>query len=259
MGKQCVFEERKAKCKCSGDKIDVNGACTANCTAEKIKECTGMMSTCKIADNAQICTCKEPLTWDSAKKVCVLEKQYRYVFTFKQLQYDAQDRCADWRRGDLAAAIEKAMKNLYGEDLSASRLIECGEERQVELTFKTEPLSPSLNRIHQCENKEDNSCLFAPHLRIIDGSVTGPTPVDLCTEFFTKIPAVSANNLKCRKREDGGYSLRCAQGNTKASEMYGALTVELCDDSKPGNGAASVSAAFLLGVLIPVTIAQCGL
>ncbi|KAK8770845.1 hypothetical protein V5799_012690 [Amblyomma americanum] len=165
-----------------------------------------MFSACKIVGNAQTCACKEPLTWDDSKKACVLEKQFRYAFAFKEPQY-RQDRCHEWHREDLAVDIHEAMKNLYGKELSASRLVECGKERKAELTFKTEPLPPTLNRIHQCENKAEDSCLFAPYLRIIEGSVSGPTAVDLCTEFFKKIPAVLENGLECHKDEGGDATM----------------------------------------------------
>lgn len=256
VGKQCVFQEGKAKCRCSDDKIELDGTCNATCTREKTKECTGMLSACKIIGSAQTCVCEQPLTWDDAKKVCLLEKQFRYAFTFEQHSQNSQDRCSEWLREDLAVDIDEAMKNLYGKELSANRLTECREQRKVELTFKAEPLPPTLNRIHQCENKDENFCLFAPHLRIIEGSVSGPTPVDLCTEFFTKMPAVSENGLQCHKGEDGQYSLHCAQKSSKPSEQYGALTVQPCsDDSSSGSSAASVSAAFLLGLLVPALIA----
>nr|ADR01311.1 ATAQ protein [Amblyomma variegatum] len=257
VGKECVFEEGKAKCRCHDDSIEIDGTCNTTCTAEKTKECAGMLSACKIVDSVQTCTCEQPLTWDDAKKVCVLEQQFRYAFAFKEYQYSKQDRCSKWYREDLAEVIDEAMKNLYGKELSASRLIECGEERKVvELTFKAEPLPPALNRIHQCENKGEDFCLFAPHLRIINGSVSEPTPVDLCAEFFTKIPAVKDNGLQCHKGEGGEYSLRCAQKSSKTPEKYGALTVELCSgDPNTGSAAASVSAAFLLGLLVPALVA----
>lgn len=256
IGKQCEFEEGKAKCRCPGDKIELDGTCNDTCTAEKTKECTGMLSACKIVSNVETCECEQPLTWDDANKVCVLEKQFRYNFTFKEYQYNKMDKCSGSRRNDLAATIDNAMKNLYGKDLLATRLLECGKDREVELTFKVQPLPPTLNRVHQCEIKDENNCFFAPHLRIIEGSVSGPTPVDLCTEFFLKIPAVQRNGLGCHNDGGGEYSLRCTQKSSKPSEKYGALTVQPCgDDPNSGSTAASVSPAFLLGVLVPVLIA----
>lgn len=230
-GRTCVYEDNQVMCACPGDCTEVEGVCSENCTTAKQAECDTLLSRCVIEYNKESCACDYPLKWNDATKQCILEKEFRYVVTIQQYQQPASantdSRCR--KRGEL---IDKAMKSLYGSTLSSTKISKCGEVLDVELVFSEEPLPALLNRIQQCENKENTSvCYFPPGLFLVSGTASDPQHVDLCRTYFSNTAAVSGKTYECHNDGGGAYTFLCSQDGGVNFIENGHLKIQDCDGS----------------------------
>lgn len=235
-GRQCIFRDLKVQCRCPGSTLDLDGRCSDNCTVEKMRECAGPLSRCVIEGNKETCVCPEPLLWNHTSKQCIPEEQFRYVTKFK-LYHDTseendgtQDPCND---PELTAVVQNAMKNLYGLDLVYANVTKCSDAVTVELIFRNEAPGAVLRRLHLCEERAGaTGCLFQPSLRIFNGSVSDPVPVDLCLEHFQNVFNTSNGFYYCSKEGIGRYVLRCVDGKVTQSIRQGYLQLQLCHDTE---------------------------
>lgn len=226
-GQECVYKDGKASCRCPAGSALIGDSCSDACSFK----CQPLLSKCVIDSNMETCVCEYPLKWDSGKRQCILDKQFVYITTFKQdqvfLTANTTQRCANTEK-----LIQSAMKNLYGKSLMATRLLKCGEEHEVELSFSEEPAPALLNRIHLCENEDKrSSCFFAPALYIVNGSASGPRAVDLCDAYLNNTDAVTSGSHKCVSEGAGRYTLRCALRSAGEDIVQqGFLKVQQCHE-----------------------------
>ncbi|KAL1441725.1 hypothetical protein MTO96_008442 [Rhipicephalus appendiculatus] len=148
----------------------------------------------------------------------------------------------------------KPMNNLYGKLLTKSTVHECGEIATVKLTFSEEPNRYVIRRIHLCEIRATSSgCLFPPTLRIVRGSVSGPDPVDVCTEYFQDVHKNTNSSYYCTVEGNGRYTLRCKGGDVAHKIANAVLEIQHCQGTKrPDQSSASAWYAVIgiLGVVV---------
>ncbi|XP_077563256.1 glycoprotein antigen BM86-like isoform X2 [Haemaphysalis longicornis] len=230
-GRRCLYEDNQVTCKCPENSIEVEGACSENCTTVKQAECKTLLSKCVIESHKEACTCDYPLEWNDATKQCILEKSFRYVVTIQQQKQAATVIRDSWchKRGEL---IEKAMKSLYGSTLSSIKIEKCGETMDIQLVFTEEPPPALLNRIQQCENGDSESgCYFPPGLYLVNGTASDPQPLDMCPTYFSKTAAVSEEAYECRYEGGGAYTFLCIQDGGENFVKHGHLKIQDCDGS----------------------------
>nr|ADR01307.1 ATAQ protein [Hyalomma marginatum marginatum] len=224
---KCVYKDGKASCECPPGSALINGVCSDECSFK----CQPLLSKCVIDSNLETCVCEYPLKWDSTKRQCILDKQFVYITTFEQYQSpvtnNTASRCATTER-----LVESAMKNLYGKSLISTRLLKCGEEHEVELSFSEEPAPALLNRMHLCENEDSiRGCFFPPALYIVNGTSSDPRAVDLCDAYLNNTDAVSSGSHKCVSEGAGRYTLLCALRSSGAGIVeQGFLKVQQCHE-----------------------------
>lgn len=227
-GEICVHEDGEASCECPLGSAMIGGVCSETCSLK----CQPLLSKCIIDSHMEACVCEYPLKWDNAKQQCILDKQFVYITTFEQYQRSITNNTYTTHTcAKIGQLIDNAMKNLYGKNLMATRLLKCGEEHEVELTFSEEPAPALLNRIHLCENWDKISgCFFPPALYIVNGTSSDPEAVDLCDAYLNNTEAVSSGSHKCVSEGAGTYMLQCALGRGAAIIQQGSLKVQQCDE-----------------------------
>ncbi|XP_050035002.1 glycoprotein antigen BM86-like isoform X1 [Dermacentor andersoni] len=227
-GEICVFKDGEASCECPLGYAVIGGVCSNKCSLK----CQPSLSKCIIDSQMETCVCEYPLKWDHAKQQCILDKQFLYITTFEQYQSSITATTYTTRTcAKIGQLIDQAMRNLYGKNLMATRLLKCGEEHEVELSFSEEPAPALLNRIHLCENWDKTSgCFFPPALYIVNGTSSDPQAVDLCDAYLNDTEAVSSGSHMCVSEGAGTYLLQCALGRGAAIIQQGSLKVQQCDE-----------------------------
>ncbi|XP_037516402.1 uncharacterized protein LOC119393447 isoform X2 [Rhipicephalus sanguineus] len=243
-GRQCVLLGAEAQCKCPDDSIELADRCSDKCTIEKQTECRTPLSSCIVRAGKETCRCLPPLQWNSTSRRCIPANEFKYTIQFKVHPEEPEQEGTLAHCNDTAwlANAHEAMKNLYGKLLTKTAVHECGEIATVKLTFLEEPNRYVLRRIHLCEIRASSSgCFFPPSLRIVKGSVSGPDPVDVCTEYFRDVHKNTNGSYYCTVEENGRYTLRCNGGDVADKIAKVVLEVQHCRGTKhPDKSSASI-------------------
>ncbi|XP_075748388.1 uncharacterized protein LOC119171551 isoform X2 [Rhipicephalus microplus] len=257
-GRQCVLLGAEAQCKCPGNSVELADKCSGECTFEKQTECRSPLSSCIVLAGTETCRCHPPLEWDFISKHCVPANEYEYTVKFKVHPEASEQEGTLAHCNDTAwlANVHEAMKNLYGKSLTKSAVHVCGEIVTGMLTFSEEPNQYVLQRIHLCDIRARSAgCLFPPLLRVVRESVSGPDPIDVCTEYFRGVQKETNDSYHCTAEGNGRYTLRCTGGIVTDKIVRGGLQVQHCQGSQHPDKSIATALYAVVGIGVAAVLA----
>ncbi|XP_037516409.1 glycoprotein antigen BM86 [Rhipicephalus sanguineus] len=206
----------------------------AQCKPDAADRCFSVLGKCEVKGGSSQCSCPEAFNWDDQEKACFLEQAYWYTVSFKTVgTKETQDGVEDCTEEN--NIVEPAMKQLYGDTLVTAKLLKCSDQYNVELKFNTLPEQNLLEEIRACDyQKEEGACDFPPNLRVVNGSVSEVTEMNLCDTYLKDVAPKFGKQYECTKRNnESSYALTCKKSH-RGMAMYtqGALQVDICAERK---------------------------